>query len=70
MLSALKRSEDNKGLILRLYETDGAKTDVCISGDVLPAPLSACFNPWEMKTFFLEDGKPQWKEVLLTEFDM
>ena len=70
MLSALKRSEDGKGLVIRLYETDGVKTDVSVSGDILPSPLSACFNPWEMKTFFLEDGKTQWKEVLLTEFDM
>ncbi|MBR4941515.1 MAG: hypothetical protein IKZ19_05895, partial [Clostridia bacterium] len=70
MLSACKRSEDGKGLVIRLYETDGKNTDVTVSGDLLGAELKTSFGPWSVRTFFLEDGSSLWKEVLLTEFDM
>ena len=70
IISAFKRSEDGKGLILRAYETDGVETDVTISGALLPAALHAKFTPFSINTYFLSDGETQWKEVLLTEFDM
>lgn len=69
MLSACKRSEDNTGLILRLYETDGRETDVTVSGDMLPVPLRVTFSPWSMRTYYLADQVEDWKEVLLTEYD-
>ena len=69
MLSACKRSEDNTGLVLRLYETDGRRTDVIVSGDILPVPLEVTFSPYSVNTYFLEDGSEHWKEVLLTEYE-
>ncbi|MBQ8898618.1 MAG: alpha-mannosidase [Clostridia bacterium] len=70
MLSALKRSEDGSGLIIRLYETDGVNTPVTVSGKLLRVPLNTEFTPWSVRTFMLADGAEEWKEVLLTEFDM
>ncbi|MGN1346923.1 MAG: alpha-mannosidase [Eubacteriales bacterium] len=70
MLSACKRSEDGSGLILRLYETTGKEADVHVSGDLLPVPLADRISPWSVQTYFLADGAPAWKEVLLTEYDM
>ena len=70
MLSACKRSEDGTGLVLRLYETDGKETPVTVSGDLVDIPLEVTFSPWSMRTYFLADGAAQWKEVLITEFDM
>jgi len=70
VLSAIKRSEDDTGLVLRLYETDGKETPVTVSGDLLPTPLSVTFSPWSMRTYLLSDGETEWKEVLLSEFEM
>ena len=70
MLSACKRSEDGTGLILRLYETDGKETPVTVSGDLLATPLEVTFSPWSMRTYYLADGAAEWKEVLITEYDM
>lgn len=70
MLSACKRSEDGKGLVVRLYETDGLHTDVAVTGDILAAPLNATFTPYSINTYYLEDGSKEWKEVLLTEYEM
>ncbi|MBQ2277628.1 MAG: hypothetical protein II333_03585, partial [Clostridia bacterium] len=39
MLSALKRSEDGTGTIVRLYEIAGKEADVTVTGDVIPAVL-------------------------------
>ena len=69
ILSALKRSEDGKGLVTRLYEADGKITPVTVSGDILPVPLQATFTPYSVNTYYLEDGASQWKEVLLTEYE-
>lgn len=70
MLSACKKSEDGTGLILRLYETDGLYTDVTVSGGILPIPLKVKFTPYSVNTYFLKDGTEQWKEVLLTEYEI
>jgi len=69
MLSACKHSEDGKGLVLRLYETDGIKTDVTVSGGLLPVPLTATFTPWSVNTYYLAEDSDTWKEVLITEYD-
>jgi len=70
MLSACKRSEDGTGLILRLYETDGKETPVTVSGDLVRVPLEVTFTPWSMRTYYLGDDAQEWKEVLITEYDM
>ena len=70
VLSAIKRSEDGKGLVIRLYETDGKETPVTVSGDVLPAELKVTFTPYSVNTYYLADGTNEWKEVLFSELDM
>lgn len=70
MLSACKRSEDGSGMILRLYETDGLETPVTVSGDLMRVPLQTVFTPWSVCTFYLADDASEWKEVLLTEYDL
>ncbi len=70
MLSACKKSEDGTGIILRLYETDGKETPVTISGDLIKTPLEVTFSPWSMRTYYLADNSEEWKEVLITEYDM
>lgn len=69
IVSAIKRSEDGKGLVLRIYETDGKDTDVVVSGDLLSAPLEVHITPYSVDTYYLEDGKNQWKNVLMTEYE-
>lgn len=70
MLSACKHSEDGNGLVLRLYETDGIQTDVTVSGGILPVPLKATFTPYSVNTYYLANGAEEWKEVLITEYDL
>lgn len=70
MLSALKYSEDQKGLVIRLYETTGKTCSFTASGDVLPIPLHAKITPWSVQTYYLANGADAWKEVLLTEYDV
>ncbi len=70
MLSALKRSEDGTGWVIRLYEINGCPADVTVSGDVLPVALKDTITPWSVKTYYLADGTAEWKEVLLTEYEM
>jgi len=36
----------------------------------LRKPLKAEFTPHSIKTFILPDNSDEWREVLLTEFDM
>lgn len=69
VLSALKRSEDGKGTVIRLYETDGKITNVTVSGTVMPAKLQTEFTPYSVKTFYIPDGEDTWKEVLFTEYE-
>ena len=70
MLSALKRSEDGKGTIVRLYEITGKEANVTVSGDVLPIELKDTITPWSVETYYLADGAAEWKKVLLTEYDI
>lgn len=69
-VSAIKRSEDGTGLVVRLFETEGKATDVTLQGALLPSPLTTKMSPWSISTYLLTDGENEWKEVLLTEFDM
>lgn len=70
IISAFKRSEDGKGVILRAYETDGKETAVSIAGAFLPVALKAVFKPFSINTYFLADGASTWEEVLITEFSL
>ena len=70
ILSAIKRSEDNTGLIVRVYEVTGKAVDFTVSGAVIPVALTSKITPWSVQTYYLADGATEWKEVLLTEFDM
>jgi len=67
LVSALKESENRKGIVVRAWECDGTDTDVTFSGKVLPAELSAHFTPYSVKTFLYEDGK--WTEVYFSEYE-
>lgn len=68
VLSAIKRSEDGTGLVVRLYETDGKEAKVTVSGDLLPVALTDTITPWSVETYFLRDGASAWEKVLLTEY--
>lgn len=68
-VSAVKRSEDNTGLVVRVYETTGKETDFCASGDILPCPICDKITPWSVETYYLKDGEKAWKKVLLTEYE-
>ncbi len=70
IVTGFKRSEDGKGTVLRAYETEGVETEVTLTGAALPTPLTAQWKPWSVQTYYLLDGSTQWKEVLLTEFDI
>ena len=68
-VTALKRSEDGKGLIVRAYETDGKAVDATLSGALIPTPCHVTFAPYEIKTLYLPDVGA-WREVMITEWDM
>jgi hypothetical protein len=70
LVGAIKRSEDGSGTVLRVYETDGKGADFTVSGDLLPAPLSAHITPWSIDTYYLPDGGDTWKSILMTELDI
>ncbi len=68
ILSAIKRSEDGLGTVIRLYETDGKNTEVTVSGTVMPKELKTNFTPYSVKTFYIKDNETEWQEVLFTEY--
>ena len=68
LISAIKNSEDGKGIILRAWETAGQDTDVTFRGAMLPAPLTAHFGAHSVNTYKYENGT--WREVLMTEYEM
>jgi len=65
VVSAVKRSEDGEGYVVRAYECDGKTTSatICVKG--LDA-IDGQFAPHEVKTFFFKNGI--WEEVLFTEY--
>lgn len=69
IVSALKRSEDDSGIVLRLYETEGKETPFEVSGDVLPCALCDTLKPWSVKTYYCKDGDCKWNNVLFTEYE-
>ncbi len=69
-ISAIKRAEDGCGTVIRFYETDGTCADVCIGGALLKKELHAKVTPYSTVTYYLSDTESEWKEVLMTEFDI
>ena len=68
LVSAIKRSEDNTGLIVRVYEACGKATKFAIKGDLLPCHINDIVTPWAVETYYLKDGSNTWEKVLLTEY--
>ena len=68
-LSALKRREDDRGWVVRLYETDGKETPFTLSGSLLPLPLTDTLPPFHARTYTLPDGAAAWQPVLMTEWE-
>lgn len=67
IVSAFKVSEDGKGYIIRVYETNGADTDVIISIPLLKHTFTAHLGKHEVKTFYITNDNV--REVLLTEMN-
>ncbi len=70
IVSAIKRSEDNNGLVVRLTETVGEDTAVTLSGPALRKELDVTLTKWSTDTFLLEDSSDSWRKVMLTEFEI
>ena len=70
IVTAIKESEDGKGMVIRAYETDGVDTDAVISGALLPTELKAHFGAYSVNTYYYSLKTKEWKEVLITEYDM
>jgi len=68
IVSAVKRSEDGNGTILRVYETNGIATKFTATGQILPCALNAQIEAYSVQTWFCEDGTSNWKQVLFTEY--
>ena len=67
VISALKLSEDGKGTVIRLYETEGRETAVTVNGALLPVQLDTLLTPYSVNTYYLPDGDKLWREVLMME---
>jgi len=70
IVTALKRSEDNSGIVIRITEKAGKNCSVTVSGMAVPQPLNAELTAWSTDTYLLRDSDTVWKKVLLTEFDI
>lgn len=68
IVSAVKRSEDRAGIILRLYEVNGIATAFTATGQVLPCPLHAQIEAYSVQTWFCADGTSNWEQVLFSEY--
>ena len=69
IISAIKRSEDGKGTVVRVYETDGKDVEFTASGTLLKRPLTAKITKYSVDTYYLPDDGSAWRKVLLTEYD-
>lgn len=52
--------------VLRAYECEGKQTNTVIDIYGL-GKQTVCFTPYEVKTFYIEQGKA-WEERLFTEY--
>lgn len=65
-VSALKKSHDGKGYVVRAYELEGKAVDADIKFNAPKIEIKANFKPFEIKTFKIEDGCVS--EVNIAEF--
>lgn len=68
LLSACKRGEDGRSVVVRVYEIEGQSAKFELKGPVVPTPLRASLHPFEVATFRLPDGGKKWRRVLFTEW--
>ncbi|MFH1422797.1 MAG: glycosyl hydrolase-related protein, partial [Planctomycetota bacterium] len=68
LASVLKKPEDEKGIVVRVYETCGKKTEFELFLPYFSKSWKLKINPCEIKTFLIESHK-NWeiKEVNLLE---
>jgi alpha-mannosidase len=70
MLSALKRAEDDDGLILRLVESVGKASQATVHMPIWNQIVETLLGPNEIKTLLLpDDPANEVREVSLIEFD-
>jgi alpha-mannosidase len=60
---AIKRAEQENGLILRLQERAGRPSEARIRSNVWHLDFAAKFTPWEMKTLIVKDIKAKIADV-------
>ncbi len=68
MVSAVKRSEDGTGFVLRLYEVEGKETTFTADGKLIPCPLVTRIAPNSVQSWFCKDGTDRWESLLFTEY--
>ena len=68
-MTAIKRSENGKGDVIRAVEVQGKETQTSIYGAMVRGEIHTTFSPYEIKTFLKEDDADEWREVLLSEFE-
>lgn len=68
IITALKRSEDGDGDIIRAYECEGRAQTVKINAPCLGMEQELSFTPYEVKTLLKRDGENAFCEVMMTEY--
>ncbi len=56
ILGAMKRSEDDDGIVIRIYEPFGMEERCEISIPIMDVNYTACFKPCEIKTLKIKDN--------------
>lgn len=65
VVTSIKSAEDGNGIIARIIETNGEKTDASIDFKALNKEFSLSFNPQEIKTVRITSGGAE--ETMITE---
>lgn len=69
VITAVKRSEDGDGVVVRAYDCGGNGTRAKISAPFEEGECDVTFAPYEIKTLLWKDGEKNCCEVLMTELD-
>lgn len=70
IITAIKRSEDNDGDVIRAYECAGKECDEAINMPFDNKINKIKFMPYEIKTFIKKDDSECLKEIMMTEFEL
>ncbi|MDD4773204.1 MAG: glycosyl hydrolase-related protein, partial [Eubacteriales bacterium] len=65
IISIIKLSEDQNGIVIRAYETDGLETDCSLPLPLLDTVVNTSFKPYEIKTLYID--KHNCREIPMTE---